>query len=449
MKRHSWLLFLLPFLFFIGCKKEDAFTSSSQASEQLKPVEPGFVENDMVMYWNQKIATVLSVPMIQPARARLFAIMHIPMHDALNSIKPKFNTYALNGHREKRAAPDAAVASAAYWVIKGMNRQGSFPVDDWYAQSLATIPDGSAKELGKALGKLAAEAIVANRANDGFAQVATAAPLPANGTTPGAYRQTNVNNLRFIPTWGTLVRPFAVSSNSTFRAPGPDALNSMAYAIDYNEVKAKGARVHSTRTEAEQTLARFWAENRPSIIWNDFIRAAISHKKADAWKTARMLAIMYTAMADGINTVMESKYYFYRWRPETAIREGATDGNDQTEPVAGWLPNLIEVPNANPLGQFVSPPVPEYPSGFAMYGGVAEKVLQWFLGTDQVSVSLSSASLPGTVLHYSSIAQAAQDNTVGKIHAGWYFRKGAVDGQQMGRNIAGYLIGHHFGEQVE
>jgi hypothetical protein len=449
MKRHTLLFILLSFLLVTGCKKDDVATNQVNASAEFKRANPGFAENEMVMYWNDKISTVLSAPMNQPTRARLFAIMHIAMHDALNNIKPKYQTYALHNHRDKLASPGAAVASAGYWVIKGMNRQGSFPVDDWYTQSMASITDGPEKDKGITLGRLAAEAIVADRANDGFSQVVGASINPPNGTTPGAYRQTNLNDLRFIPTWGTLVRPCVVSSNSAFRAPGPHFLNSPEYAADYNEVKLKGARVNSNRTDAEQTIARFWSENRPSIIWNNFTRAVIAGKKLDAWRTARLLAVLHTAMGDGINTIMESKYHFYSWRPETAINLGETDGNDQTAPVPGWVPNLIEAPSTNPMAQFVSPPVPEYPSGFSMYGGVAEKVLQWFFNTDQVSVSLSSSTLPGTVLQYHSISRAAHDNTIGKIHAGWYFRKGAEDGHQVGWNIADYVINHHFAENED
>ena len=97
MKLQSWLFLLLPLLLIIGCKKEDVPTNqtdSTLAKSDMRRLDPGFAENDMVMYWNEKIATVLSVGMTQPTRARLFAIMHIAMHDALNSIKPKFQTYA-------------------------------------------------------------------------------------------------------------------------------------------------------------------------------------------------------------------------------------------------------------------------------------------------------------------------------------------------------------------
>jgi hypothetical protein len=155
-----------------SCQKDVAREPKANLTEEVatkKPDNPGFAENNMVMYWNDKVATVLSSPMTQPPRARYFAIIEIAVHDALNNIKPKFRRYALLNEREQFASPDAAVASAAYWAIKGLNRQGSFPIDTWYSESIATVPDGDSKELGKTLGKH--EAIIANRANDGFTQV--------------------------------------------------------------------------------------------------------------------------------------------------------------------------------------------------------------------------------------------------------------------------------------
>lgn len=407
--------------------------------------EPGIqVDKAMVLYWNEKAATVLGAPMRQPDRSRYYAIIEIAVHDALNNIKPRFERFVLN-KPNKSASSSAAVASAAYWAIKGLNLQGAFPVDNWYDSSLALIPDGNAKEAGKLLGQSAAEAIVANRANDGFTNIIPASPNPPDGTAPGAYRHTNLLDMRFIPNWGTVVKPFVVKTNSQFRPAGPYAVTSAEYAKDYKEIKAKGGRDISTRTSGEELLARFWSENRPSIIWNELARKIMEGKKMDAWETARVFALINTAMADGLNTAMDSKYHFYSWRPETAIHEGANDGNPSTTPDPAWTPFLIEVNNpANPAGHFVSPPVPEYPSAYAMYGGATTAILQSIFRSDGISVELSSANLPGPTIHYTSLSKAARDNSLSKVYAGWYFRKGALDGEEMGREIANYLLKHSF-----
>lgn len=461
MKNHlkrATLCFAL-FLVVISCGKEDLPVNTTEINSSTfdkKIKTSGFADNNMVMYWNDKAATVVGTPRIQPTRARLLAMIQIAVHDALNSIKPKYQRYALQNEREQFASPDAAVASATYWAIKGLNLQGNFPIDTWYSESLATIPDGESEELGKALGKKAADAIIANRASDGFTQVLITSPSPADGDEPGEYRSTlryvTVNGVltltpftvKNIPNWGTVLKPFVVQSNYQFRPTGPNAVNSAAYATDYNEVKEKGARVGGTRTADEEILAKFWAESRPSIIWNNLARNVIATKKMDAWKTARLFALIHTAMADGINSVMESKYHFYYWRPETAIPLANTDGNDSTVADANWLPYLAEVPNT-----FITPPIPEYPSSFAMFGGVTTAVLHSFIGSDEISINLTSATLPDTKLHYSSLSAAANDNAISKIYSGWYFRKAVVDGEEMGRAIGEYVFNNHFQENAD
>jgi hypothetical protein len=403
-------------------------------------------DNAMVLYWNDKAATVLGGPIRQPDRSRYFAIIEIAVHDALNNIKSKYSTYVLN-EPSRSASPDAAVASAAYWAIKGLNLQGSFPIDSWYDSSLAFVPNGPAKEAGINLGKRAAETIIANRLNDGYSQVISSSPNPPDGTTPGAYRQTNAVPFRLIPNWGTVLKPYVLQSNDQFRPVGPYNVQSKEYATDYNEVKLKGAREGSTRTAEENRLANFWSDNRISVTWNDFANAIIANKKLDAWKTARLFAVLHTALADGFNAVLEAKYHFYYWRPETAIHEGDNDGNPATSADPNWIPYLIEVVNPTPPGNWVSPPVPEYPSSYAMAGGIATEVLKQFLGSDKISVRFTSAALPGVSLQYSSLAKVARDNSLAKIYAGWYFRKAVLDGEEMGKKIGRYVYTQGFRER--
>ncbi|WP_207497200.1 vanadium-dependent haloperoxidase [Aridibaculum aurantiacum] len=313
----------------------------------------GFAENDMVMFWNEKAATVLNPGFTQPARTRVFARIQVAVHDALNSIKPKYEHYAFF-ERQKDADPDAAVASAAYWVMKRTTLVGNPPLDQWYTESLATIPDGQGKDLGMALGKRSADALIANRANDGFTQLIINSPNPPNGVNPGEYRstlsaanwvptQTLVAN-RNLPNWGTVMKPWVIQSNQQFRPAGPYGVNSAEYTVEFNEVKVKGARVGSTRTAEEEKIGKFWSENRPSFIWNNIVRKAIQNKKLDAWKTARLFALMHVSMAESISSQLNAGYHFYSWRPETAIRLAANDGNENTTGDPNWLPALSETP---------------------------------------------------------------------------------------------------------
>ena len=451
-------------LFFVttwntSCQKEVTAEQRTKITEELttkKPDDPGFAENDMVMSWNEKMIAVFAGPRNDAARTRHFAIIQIAVHDALNNIKPKYERFALN-EREQFANPDAAVASAAYWTIIGLNQQGNFPMDTWYNESLSAIPDGESKELGKALGRKSADAIIAKRANDGFSQVIPSSIFPADGDEPGEYRSTlpfsnpvlNLPHTKATPNWGTVVKPFVIQSNGQFRPNGPYPVNSPEYLNDYNEAKQKGARVGSTRTEQEERLAKFWSDIRKPMVWNNFVRNIIATKKLDAWKTARLFALIHTAMADGINATMEAKYHFYYWRPETAIRLGDNDGNSNTVGDDAWLPGVTALVNPNPLMHVYTPGVPEYPCSFAIDGGAVATILQSFFGSDAISIDFTSATLPGITLHYTSIEQAARDNSLSKIYAGWYFRKAVLDGEEQGRQIATYVFNYAFRESNE
>jgi len=377
-------------------------------------------------------------------------MIQIAVHDALNNIKPKYERYALLNEREQFANPDAAVASAAYWAIKGLGRQGSFPVDTWYTESLATIPNGTSKDLGIILGQHAAEAIIANRANDGFTQVIQVANEPLDGDEPGEFRSPvfGPGNIylnppvKRIPNWGTVMRPYVVESNEQFRPAAPYAINSVEYTNDFNEIKIKGARVGGVRSTEEEMLARFWSENRPSITWNNFTREVIKTKKMDAWKTARLFALTHVSIAESINTQLNAGYHFYFWRPETAVRLAATDGNNNTEANTNWLPFLNEVPNV-----FPTPPVPGYPNAYAAYGGATSEVLRLFFESDNIDINLTSATLPNETMHFSTLSQAARENSLSMIYTGWDFRKSVLDGEELGKQIAGYVFTHAFREE--
>jgi len=384
------------------------------------------------MYWNDKVATVLSVGMPQPFRTRYFAIIQIAVHDALNNIKPKYKSYSLD-ERTQNSDPNAAVASAAYWAIKGLNLQGSFPVDEWYTESLATVPDGESEELGKTLGKHAAESIIANRANDGFTQIIPASVNPPNGVTPGAYRSTltavnsvptqNLFPFRILPNWGTVMKPYVIQSNQQFRPAGPYAVNSNEYTQDFNEVKTKAARVGGSRSADEEKKAQFWSENTPSIIWNNFVRKAIEAKKMDAWKTARLFALMHVSMAESISSTLNAAYHFYFWRPETAVRLAATDGNNSTEGDADWLPFLSETPTS------VSPPIPSYSNAFAAYGGTTAEILRLFFGSDETSIDITIQKTPLCLYQNHPSIFPAFHKLQEIIHSVWFIQVGILENQ--------------------
>ena len=136
-----------------------------------------------------------------------------------------------------------------------------------------------------------------------------------------------------VPGWGN-VTPFTLLSASQFWLPGPPALTSATYARDYNEVKNVGGKVSTVRTADQTQIARFWFEGPGA--WNNIARAVVTSRNLDARDSARVLALMNMAMADGYIAGFKIRYVYDLWRPVTAIREGDNDGNDATAGDPTW-----------------------------------------------------------------------------------------------------------------
>jgi hypothetical protein len=100
MKKLFEIINILILLLVFSCQKEAKDVGINEEVQTVSPntiknTDPGFVENDMVMYWNEKAALVLNVHTNPGADSRNFAIVEIAVHDALNSITPKYQSFCL------------------------------------------------------------------------------------------------------------------------------------------------------------------------------------------------------------------------------------------------------------------------------------------------------------------------------------------------------------------
>jgi hypothetical protein len=417
----------------------------------------GTVSNAMVLRWNQAAIDAVNQtlqaipdPPIPPfVESRFYAMVNIAMHDALNSIVPKYETYALADTREKNASADAAVAQAAYEVIVAFYDRLNAPafvtpqpVKDYITNLLNTslegVASGQSKTDGIALGKKAAAAILAKRSADGVMDVMF--PV-TEGTEPGAYRFTFPFNgppfnappfsgLYDAPGWGKIT-PFGMQNGSQFRAVAPDPVGSAAYAADFNEVKKLGRFNGSERTADQTEIAKFWAESSPQG-WNRIAVSALKAKNLKAWQAARMLALLQMAEADAYISSLEAKYHYFYWRPVSAIRLAETDGNPNTSADPEW-----EVLGWNPAGPpdfryWPTPPVAEYPSAHAQAGGAGAAVIARVLGSDNLAITASSNTLPGANRSFSKLSDAARENSLSRIYIGFHFRKACLEGEKQG-----------------
>lgn len=386
---------------------------------------------DMVVLWNKAgmhaVAPLALPPMPE---SRIYAMMNTAMHDALNSIVRRYHTYALKNVRDPQADPDAAVAAAAHDVLLAQLPPAQVYVDSLLAASLSTVHDGERKTRGITLGKAAAQAILAMRANDG----SETAQIPyVQGTLPGEYRSTPpfdgppFNGFVAVPGWGN-VKPFCMTSGAQFRPVPPYPINSADYTKDFNDVKTLGAAVGSTRTPDQTQIALFWLDNVPA----SFDRIAITmvdRYHLDAWKTARLFALLQLAEADANIACLEAKFHYNYWRPITAVRLGDSDGNPSTTGDPSW--DVLAPP---------TPPVPDYPSNHSTNGGAGAAILASYFGKDDISFTQNSTSLPGVTRTLSGFSQAAMENALSRVYVGFHFRNACMKGVEQGYQVGGYVF---------
>jgi hypothetical protein len=350
------------------------------------------------------------------AHSRIFAILHASIHDALNAIDRRYESYTPGLPAARNANPDAAVAAAAREVLVRLVPDQAALVETAYGNALAGIRDGRARTAGIATGQAAAWATLNRRQDDG----AASAGIPyAPGTAPGEYRFTPPFDFAAQPGWGR-VTPFVIRLEE-HELEGPQALSSNAYARDFAYIRDIGSITSATRSAEQSEIAQFWYEDS-TLGWNRIANTVMRQRGIDAWDAARAFALVHFAMADGFIAGFAEKYKHRFWRPETAIRAAAADGHPQTEPDVAWKPLLI------------TPPVPDYPSTHTVLGWAAAEVLIELFG-DRERYTLTSLTLPGVTRQYRGFSSSAEENGLSRLYAGIHFRHAVRDGRRQGRRI--------------
>ena len=128
--------------------------------------------------------------------------------------------------------------------------------------------------------------------------------------------------------WGT-VTPFGIRSVDRFISDPPPALTSRRYTKDYVEVKTVGAIDSTDRPQDRTDVAHFYAAASPAFVFNTAAQQVSLAQRRSLSHNARALALFNMAINDSLVTSFATKYHYDYWRPETAIRAGDTDGNEE------------------------------------------------------------------------------------------------------------------------
>ncbi len=143
----------------------------------------------------------------------------------------------------------------------------------------------------------------------------------------------------------------------------------------------------------------------------------------------RLFALLNLSFADGVIAFYDTKYTYNFWRPVTAIRAAALDGNRGTLADPNWLP---EVTNTTPD--------PSYPGAHAVISAAGASVLNSFFGKKDFDFVVTSEVLPGVTRSFTNFSAANKEATLSRIFAGVHFRTDLTSGNRMGSEVADFVV---------
>jgi hypothetical protein len=227
------------------------------------------------------------------------------------------------------------------------------------------------------------------------------------------------------------VTPFGIRTASQFRLGPPPELTSARYAVAFNEVKSVGATNSTQRPQDRTDVARFYAVTSPVMVFNDAARQLSIAQGKSLSENAHDLALINMAISDGAVATFDTKYHYKFWRPETAIQNAGSDGNDATQPDATFTPLIT------------APCFPGYPSAHATLSNAAREVMEQLYAGGQLSITLRNSAVAGVTLKYTSLSQITDDIDDARVYGGIHFRFDQDAGSRLGRDIATFIYKHN------
>jgi hypothetical protein len=400
--------------------------------------------------------------------SRALAIVHLAIYDALNAIYQRYPGYSGPLPAFAHSSRDAAIAQAAHDTLIALYPSQANRLDSLLYADLARLPSGRAKLNGIDIGRRAAQAILALRANDGAyydEPVVGVDYFPSNA--PGQWRPDPVSRIPIaLGAFWRRLTPFVLQSPTQFRSPPPPALSGDAYARAFNEVKQLGGDgiKTPTRRSADQTAAGiYWAYDgtawigTPPRLYNQIAVQLALGRSSDPLELAKVLALVNVAIADATIVVWDTKYFYDFWRPVTGIREasrgtgptGLGDGNPDTRADPNWTP--LGAPASNLTGPNFTPPFPSYTSSHAGLGSAMFQMMRRLYG-DSIAFTFVSDELNGITRdnrgrvrprlprNFSSLSQAEEENGQSRIYLGVHWQFDKAEGIVAGRRVADYVF---------
>jgi membrane-associated phospholipid phosphatase len=352
------------------------------------------------------------VRLATPARAaRVMALLHVAMYDALLATWDAKYVYRrpspaevdsrIRARIDVQGVPSypsehAAVAEAAATVLAGL-----FPKEDTLAFHAMAREAGEARiaggvaypsdvSAGAELGRAVAARVLARASTDGSAQ-------PWAGTIPAGPGLWEPTPNKYVPvpfdalagSWRTWVIP----SGGAYRPEAPPAPTTAAFARDVDELR----RLSTSRTLQQTEMARYWATDAPSVIWEKYLQNEIVARGLGPVRAARAQALASVAMYDAFIACWDAKFYYWVARPVTM------DAGIHTV--------------------FPTPPFPSYPSGHSTISSAAAEVF--------------AELFPDSAAAY---RQRGVDASLSRVYAGVHYRFDVDAGDSLGVRVGRAVV---------
>jgi len=392
--------------------------------------------DDIVLRWNQ-IAVQTATATNPFNQARIGAIVQLAVFEAVNAVTAEYEPYL----KSPMVAPPGTSVEAAAIIAAHKVLTTYFPDRAVVAvlnaardSDLMPIPNGPAKTNGIAVGMAAANAMIALRAADGSSPLTTIIPT---SSLPGAYRLTTGCAAALFYNWQNITT-FGIAKASDFLLDPPPSLTSNRYAKDYLEVKTVGAATSVARPLDREEVARLYAASSPSFVLSMATRQIAAREGTTLSENARALALIQMGINDALVASFMNKYHYGVWRPETGIRNGATDGNGKTDGDPGFTTFIP------------TPCFPSYPSNHASGTNGGLEVMRRLFGAAGHDITITNnvpalGALPATVItkHYTQLNEIANDVDDARVYGGIHWRSDQDAGNVLGRAIATEVVKTH------
>lgn len=432
-------------------RRAPALVAASVIAATSLPAAAALPPGNPVQQWN-KIAedVVVGSGAFQNEGLIYMAYVSAAMYDAVTAIEGRYEPYGSQIAANPGASVAAAVAEAGYTTLRYYFTAQAASLDAWHDEALAVIPNGAAKEDGKAVGFAAASEIIRLRSGDGrLTPIGATSAFTLQAPGPGVWRLTPPAFAVPQTPWVGSVQPFVLNKPSQFHPEPPPPLKSQRWVADFNEIREYGSALSGVRTVEQTAIARFWTAN---VIrqYNRLGRELSTTRSLDSLETARLLAMINVVGADAQISVMHWKYEFLFWRPVTALDPlavtadsfgpvpGFEDGNVRTAEEVGWRP-LITTPNH-----------PEYPAAHGSITSAVAEVLREFFGSTEIDVDIHGFDPSGpagnlnATRHFDTTAQLREEIVNARLWAGVHYRGSSEAGVDLGGKVAHYDLNHAF-----